>query len=148
MKALFWTFFFVGFVAVIIAVYFGADSYLFVNGARQASGIVDKLEERGRTGEQGQYVLEAPRISFTVADGSIIRFTSGSSSYPPAFKEGDRVAVLYRPEQPYDARIDSFMDLYFTSAVAASIGIVFILGALLVRRFDRKGWGLYSRTRR
>lgn len=147
MKALFWGFFVVGFIAVIMAVYYGADTYIFTSGARQAIGTVDTLIEVGKTGEKGEYSLTTPTVAFSLPDGSIIRFRSGSSNYPPAYPQGAEVPVLYRPEQPQNARIDSFTELYFSSTVAACIGIVFVVGALLMRRFGRKGWGVYRRER-
>ncbi|MEO1171377.1 MAG: DUF3592 domain-containing protein [Myxococcota bacterium] len=53
-----------------------------------------------------------------VAEGSV-------SSKPPAYSVGEQVEVLYLPDDPSDARIDSFLENWFVTTLLGILGTVF-----------------------
>lgn len=69
----------------------------------------------------------APLFRFQTASGQAIEVISGLSSNPPSHRPGDRVRIFYDPNDPYNARIDSFMDLHFMAVLLAGMGTVFFL---------------------
>ena len=99
----------------------------FVAKARTAPGIVVDLarstsSDYRTTGRQTTY---APVVEFTTDSGEKDTFTSSSSSYPPAFRKGESVEVLYDPANPYDARINTFGTLGLASVIVGGLGAVF-----------------------
>ena len=83
-----------------------------------------------------------PRVVFQAADGRQIEFVGDLGSNPPAFRPGERVPVLYLPEDPYSAGIGTFWQQWFLSILLAGMGTVFtaigIGPILLVRREQRR----------
>lgn len=106
----------------------------FVSGARVAQGtVVDLVSSRSSDSTW------APVVVFRTAEGREVRFRSEVRSSPPSHSVGETVEVLYRPEQPAKAEINSFMSLWFVTMVLGGIGAVFTLlgGALLFVREDQ-----------
>ncbi|MFB2834476.1 DUF3592 domain-containing protein [Floridanema evergladense] len=46
-------------------------------------------------------------------------------SYPPSFKVGQRVAILYNSNNPQLAQISTFWQLWFNSVLVIGLGILF-----------------------
>lgn len=67
----------------------------------------------------------SPLVSFTLPGGQIIEFTTGMRSYPPAWKEGEAVGVLYDPANPQAAKLDSLFSLWLLPMVFAILTAVF-----------------------
>lgn len=99
----------------------------FVEESVHAFGEVIKLVERYDEG-----VTYAPVVRFTGPDGRIVEFTESVSSKPPAHRVGERVKILYRPEDPTRARVASKLNLYLLALIFAIVGgSVSIIGLLL-----------------
>jgi hypothetical protein len=49
-----------------------------------------------------------PKVSFTTPQGEEISFTDPVGSYPADYEVGDRVEVLYNPENPQEATIKNW----------------------------------------
>ena len=61
-------------------------------------------------------------------------------SWPPAYQVGQAVTVLYNPEQPLDARIDSVSStvlMWILPGITGVLGVAFLAAALLVWWFLR-----------
>lgn len=71
-------------------------------GWRRADGtVVEILKRRSPEGE-----VRLPLISFTTAAGERVSFTAGKAGDAPSYVN-DRVAILYHPDHPQDALIDT-----------------------------------------
>lgn len=120
-------------LAGFVMLYFSWHTYnstnKFLETALSTPGVVVDLERRhssstSSSGSSGP--TYAPVVEFTHPEsGETIRFTSSSSSNPPAFDEGEDVTVLYAPDNPDDARIDSFTDLWLLPLILLGMGIIF-----------------------
>jgi hypothetical protein len=88
-------------------------------GAPQADGVVVAVD-RG-----------IPTAKYKVKDVEY-EVRGAISSKPPAFRVGDKVAVLYNPDKPGDAQIDSFVERWLFLLVFGGLGAV----------FASIGWGL------
>jgi hypothetical protein len=99
----------------------------FADRALSAEGTV--IELRGSE-------TYRPVVEFTAASGQRRTFAHGVSSSPPAFDVGERVTVLYDPEDPRDARIAGTFSLWFLPIVLGGMGAVFALigGGILAAR--------------
>ncbi len=104
------------FVAIGIAV--GISNVRFVSHAKHADGVVIDLvwSSSGKGGSSA-----APVVRFEL-DGKGFTFRGGVSSRPPSYSVGEKVPVLYDPEDPSKAKIDGFWDLYFLPFVFALLG--------------------------
>jgi hypothetical protein len=114
-------------------VYLGARSYLetraFVASASAAEGKVTgfKAVEIG-TGfderENARYAI----VEYAPANGERIRFQGPSSQGLIRLKRGETVRVLYPPDNPEAARVDTFMGLWFTATILGGVG----MGAIII----------------
>ncbi len=106
----------------------------FLDRAVSAQGTITALVRNKNRQATTTY---AAQFSFTTPAKQAVTITSTSSSNPPEFEVGESVAVLYLPNNPADARIDSFFQLWGASSIVGGIGTVFLaisLGMILYLR--------------
>ncbi|MBM3647857.1 MAG: DUF3592 domain-containing protein, partial [Alphaproteobacteria bacterium] len=104
----------------------GWGSLRHVLHADRADGEVIELRPEGD--------MHAPVVRFRLANGEV-REGKDLGSGAPEYAIGDRVTVLYMPEDPDDFRIDSFARLWFGPiALALFAGFWLIFGGI--------AWGL------
>jgi hypothetical protein len=96
-------------------------------------GITD-LEDSTRT-SWAYY----PVVRFTSDSGQEFTFTDGVGTYPPEFEAGEIVEVLYDPEQPQQAKIDSWKRVWFAPFWISGIGLLPIIALL--------GWAVWRYQR-
>ncbi len=83
-----------------------------------------------RKGENGS--VFAPVFSFRDALGSEHTVYSSTASYPPAHQVGDAVHILYSPDSPRDAKIDSFFSLWGLPMITGIIATFYLPVGLLI----------------
>jgi len=115
-----------------------ASSRAFITRARRAGGVVVSVSER-------QAGAVYATVSFRAADKKEVRFVSRLNGAPSRSRVGKRVRVLYDPERPGRARLDSFRSLWLpalllgTLAIAAGVpGISLVVAN--ARKADRRRW--------
>jgi Protein of unknown function (DUF3592) len=104
-------FMFVGFCLVL-------KEHFWLSGAQVAQGTVIDLISHG-SGRKPSY---APKVRFTMADGTEHTFTRGYSSNPVGFKVGDAVMVAYY-SQTTESRILTFGQRFGFASYLLSIGL-------------------------
>jgi len=95
----------------------------FLGNAVSAHGVVVDLEGRWDS-DDGGYTYY-PRVRFATEGNRSYEFTGNVGSNPASFDVGEEVRVLFDPVRPELARIDSFMQLWFTPLLLAGMGAVF-----------------------
>ena len=119
----------------------------FIAGSVVTTGtVVDLARKTSTSGDSSpnSYVYY-PVIQFKTKNGSLIEFRSNVGSNPPSFRKGDQVQVRYLEKDPYKARINSFMQIWFVSIILGGLGVVFagiggtMLG-LMLRSHRREKW--------
>jgi len=100
-------------------------------GARRTEGTVVSMVASGDEGGM------APVVSYQVA-GKTYEHRSKFSSSPPAYSVGNKVSILYRPENPSEAGIDSLFDRWLFPVCFGGVGSL----------FAAIGWGIIIRSRR
>ena len=74
-----------------------------------------------------------PVVHFTSQNGEAVEFVSSTGSNPPSYSRGERVEVLYQPEEPQNAKINSFFSLWGGPVILGGLGgVFFLVGAGLV----------------
>ena len=71
-----------------------------------------------------------PIFTFQDSNGRTHEITSSSGQNPPAYKVGDTVTVLYQSEQPEDAKLDRFFDVWGWAAMLCGFAVVDVLVGL------------------
>jgi Protein of unknown function (DUF3592) len=89
-----------------------------ISGDRYANGTVVDLVGSGRY----RAVVE-----FATPGGATIRFTSWVSTSPPPAEVGAHVGVRYNPDNPQDAVIDQYWQIWFLPTLLGIIGAPFLL---------------------
>ena len=109
---------------LLIAAAMTASSFLFSLRAQKTTGtVIGYRTSRSARGGGGQ----AEIVEFTGPDGRTLQFTE--KVYRTRFieKTGHTVNVLYDPNNPGNARINSFATLYLTPFILAVVGVGMIL---------------------
>jgi hypothetical protein len=111
------------------AAYLVVDARKFAATAEHAEGVVTNLALNYR----GRSFVAYPVIRFQGPNGAV-EFQSNLGSNPPIYKVGDKVPLLYRPEDPHDARVDSFGTFYLEATVMGFLAVVFggVAGLILL----------------
>ncbi|MEK6256175.1 MAG: DUF3592 domain-containing protein [Chloroflexota bacterium] len=112
--------------------YFGWNMRLkdqaYVDAAESADGTVVQVDSVQKSDGD---ILYHPVIEFTTVGGEDIEYRVSSGSNPPAFKVGEQVEVLYNPDFPADAHVNSFLDLWLFSTILLVFGGFFLLAGVL-----------------
>jgi hypothetical protein len=108
----------------------------FVETAQRVVGEVVEYNEHDSTDDGNTTHMYTPVIRFAAANGKLVEKASEISSSHREYKLGQRVKVLYNPENPEEFKLDTVAQLYFTPGILAFLGIVFtIVGAIVVMLF-------------
>ena len=129
-----------GWLSVLGAILFLTAAFIlyrhtqsFVHSASRTQGTVTKLVLSGK--------FYFPVYTFKDARGVKHSVQSLSGSKPAAYKIGDLVGVLYQPDEPDNAEIDTFLDVWIWPLALAGFGALVLLfgfAGLAVRFFLRK----------
>jgi uncharacterized protein DUF3592 len=107
----------------------------FVSRALSASGTVTDVKvqtSRSHTGDGPQVrSYRYPVVRFQTQDGRSVEFESKTGTSGFSQKPGEQIEVLYDPLKPEEARIKTFMMLWFGPLIFSVVGFfVFVFGSL------------------
>jgi hypothetical protein len=88
------------------------------------TGVVVGMEER----YDSDGTMYAPIVRFTTTQGEVVEFTSSTWRHPAAYESGDTVEILYQPNDPRGAVIDSAFERYGTPAILGFVGLCIAIG--------------------
>lgn len=78
-----------------------------------------------------------PEVEFLLPTGDKARFTDGIGSLPPDYETGEKVEVVYDPNNPQKARINSLKRIWFAPVLFMAIGLVpFTIFFFILRRLN------------
>jgi hypothetical protein len=123
LKALPYFFLAIGLILFTLALLLAWNTRQFRRAAAVAEGVVI---ENVWTSTTDSWVY-CPKIRFQTAAGRTVAFVSTTGSQPAAFQVGQSVRVLYDPERPDRAGIDTFWEQWLASVVLGILGVVFSL---------------------
>jgi len=111
-----------GVVLIVLGCHKYADSRTFVAGAKSAPGKVAGFKTFDAPGTDMRDDIHYAMVRYKTADGREITFRGPSKDGLVRLKRGDEVSVLYYPNEPEKARVDSFMELWFAAAMLWAVG--------------------------
>jgi hypothetical protein len=126
--------FFAGFC--LWGVYAGYISWKLEQQGEKTTGTVVRLEESDSSG--GGCCVYSPVIEFK-ANGEAYSFEGDSASYPPAYKVGEDVNIIYDPANPDTAQINKWTERWLMPIIVipAMIITALVVNFLLIRSFWR-----------
>jgi hypothetical protein len=115
---------FLGGLMVVFGIGTGMYSVYFSIGMKETDGQVTEM--RGTD-------LLAPTVEYAV-NGERYTYKSKFSTSPPAYSVGDKVKMLYHPNNPQLAQINTFHDRWLLPLINSGFGIFFISVSLILSR--------------
>lgn len=127
----------IGLGLLIVSVFVFLNTRNFINSSAKAQGtVIAHAQVRSSKGD----ITYAPVISFRTQDGRTVEFKSGTSSTAASPPVGQTVEVLYNPQTPEDAEINSFSSLWTLNIILAALGAgFFTVGTTVFIFFRRSG---------
>ncbi len=102
----------------------------FVSQAKETQGIVVGWKDRSiKSGTLSEQSSRYPRIQFQTENGQLIEFISQVGSQGGGYRLKQSVPVLFNPDKPTDAHINSFASLWLFSVGFLGIGLFAFLVA-------------------
>jgi hypothetical protein len=100
------------------------QTVIFVSQAKQAQGIVVGWQDRSiKSGNLGDQSSRYPRIQFQTENSRPIEFISKVGFQGGGYRLKQSISILYNPNNPNDAYINSFSSLWLFSAGFLGIGL-------------------------
>jgi hypothetical protein len=110
----------VGFAFTGVGLWSGITSERLLKHGKTANGKITRLDwVPSTTNAGGSYF---PEFSFTARDGSTHDVRSHDGTCPCPFKEGQSVVILYDPDDPSKAKIDTFGQMWLAALLFGIIG--------------------------
>lgn len=103
----------------------------FAKEAASATGtVVESVYVKSRKGKGSYY----PVVEFQTAEGKRMAFRSDTGRGRPDYENGEQVSILYEKQNPANAKIAGFWELWGLSAVLAVFGLIFMGVGLKISR--------------
>jgi hypothetical protein len=115
----------IGLLFACVGIGLGIRSWSLESNARRADGTVLRLVSSGNRGGM------SPIIQYEV-DGRTFEIQSSISSSPPGYSVGEKVKVLYLPDQPAAGSLDSFAERWLLPLIFGGLGSVFALVGVII----------------
>ena len=75
-----------------------------------------------------------PVIEFVLPDERKIRFTDKVGSFPADYEIGAVLEIIYNPENPSDARINSWKRIWLVPVLLISVGSLLMIAGIIIAR--------------
>jgi hypothetical protein len=97
--------------------YFYSGTQQLISAAQKAPGTIVGFERRTSKGGFSDY----PVVEFATASGEVHRFTTSGAG---DFAKGEAVEVLYHPDDPANAEVNVFIELWLGSLALGGAGLL------------------------
>jgi hypothetical protein len=103
--------------------------------------VVDVVLRRYQATDTREYEeFYYPVVEFNLPDETLKTVQLSEGSWPAAYEKGDPVTILYDPQQPNNARIQSASSnflVWILPGITGLVGAAFLAAALVARWFLR-----------
>ncbi|WP_445638238.1 DUF3592 domain-containing protein [Nostoc sp. DSM 114161] len=127
----------IGIIIAVTGIIIGLNTRSFVAAAIPAQGTIIELVQRWSTDNGRSSYVYYPVVQYTTRSGESTVFESNTGANPPQFTKGQQVKILYIPDKPDSATIDSWVSLWLSTLILTGLGSIFTLvgGSILLKSF-------------
>jgi hypothetical protein len=119
---------------LILGIAFAVRAVAFLHRAvRTQATITELIETKGQHG-----TMYAPVFVFSDPEGKTRKVVSSVSSFPPVGTVGDKIAILYDPENPKRTAENTFFSVWGISAILGGCGAFYLILFWLVWLFTKR----------
>lgn len=130
-----------GLILLVVAVFASAAVWRLERSGVRAPGVVSSLDASSCRSQSLSMCFHAV-VTYSTNDGQRVSFRDGYGSNPPAYRVGQGVTVLYRPNLPSRAIVDRGIWNWIGAVALYSMGGAFILfGIANLAKFLRNSGG-------
>lgn len=107
-----------GVIAFIVGIFVTTNTIEFTQQAINTKGKVSRL-----------VVVDTkiyPEVTFLSSSNETHRYISNFGCKPACYKKGETINILYLPNQPDQAQLNSFVSLWGPTLLTCGIGLIFI----------------------
>ncbi len=116
-------------------------NYDFLSTSLTATGQVIDMESSTKNRPASGLAVYHPVVRFEMEDGTEVIYRSRTGSNPATHRVGEEVKVHYRYDNPQQAKIDSFTDLWLWPSVMLVAGaLLCALWAFLFKALRNSKW--------
>lgn len=91
----------------------------------KASGVVLELvPDNFSTASSDRITTYAPRISYETGAGEKMQFIDPAYSYPPVAKVGERIEIIFDPQNPKDAVVNRWDSRHLGEGILFGAGLI------------------------
>jgi len=134
-------------ITLTIAIVSGISAGRSVAKEQSAPGqVVEMTVRKSQGGYDSEGTYQAPQdyyypvVAFSLPDGTRKTVQLSEGSWPPAYEKGEQVTILYDPEKPINARIQSTSSnilKWLVPGITGFLGVAFLIAAGSVAWFFR-----------
>jgi hypothetical protein len=116
----------IGALLLVLAWHLTQQQRQFRTGASTAQGVVESLSRDTHLGKGGRPTTAfTPLVRFSDAKGNSYQIVgTAGASRPASYRVGERVAVYYDPERPWDGQLGGFLGQGMKLTFAWGFGLV------------------------
>jgi hypothetical protein len=127
-------------IMLAIAVISGINTSRAHAREKSAPGqVVDLVVRKSQVSDQQESSeFYYPVVEFRLPNQSLQTVQLSEGSWPPAYGKGDPVTILYDPQQPHNARIQSTSSTilaWILPGITGTVGVAFLVAALFTGWF-------------
>ncbi|HEU5123788.1 MAG TPA: DUF3592 domain-containing protein [Verrucomicrobiae bacterium] len=131
-----------GVAMVMVGLVWGVRTWRFTSIAQRTTGtVIGLLEMNSKDSADKTF---APEFQFQDSSGLFHTNFSNLYAYPPRYKVGETVEILYRNDNPEKAQINRVGELWFTAifvggfgAMLTTVGLVTLFWPKITSRFGK-----------
>ena len=120
-----------------VAIYLITKTRAFLGRAIRTDALV--VDALARVSRDHQLAMRAttfrPVVEFTDETGQNQRVEISLGMSHPSWSQGDTISILYAPDDPKNARLDTFIGLWFSCLACTFISVWSIVGGLVIWLF-------------
>lgn len=114
---------FIGLALLMLGIVsFSRARRLMSNGSLVLATVVENIPSRGSEGG----VMYTPLMEYSI-DGSVRSFSPSAMANPPAYAVGEKINLIYDPNNNNDIRIRSYWGVYLASNILLAIALPMVL---------------------
>jgi len=121
-----------GLLSILVGIGFAAHKIAYIARAAKADGVIEDVQDSDSG--LGRYSFY---VNYTTPQGRFHQYASTDTPFSKA--RGDKVTVLYNPEDPQSAEVLAFDTIWVLCTLLLAVGAAFIVpGAILLARSNAR----------